>query len=213
MRPATLTAASLAALAIGGTAIADDTERSYDLRGFDEITVEGVYEVVVTVGGDFAITLSGEKKYMALAEVEVDGDRLILGTKNERSKRSWKGDAITATISLPSLEAVALRGVGSLTASGIDADDFAASLEGVGKVELSGSCTDLTASVEGVGAMEARDLECDRVVVSVEGIGSAVVFAEDEVDASVEGLGSIEVWGKPETVTKTKGLMSSVEIH
>lgn len=207
------TAASLATLVIGGTAFARDIERSYDLQGFDAITVEGVYEVIVTVGGAYAITLSGEQKYMDLTEVGVEGDRLVLGTKNSKANRSWKGDAIVATISLPSLEAAALRGVGSLSVSGIDAEDFKASLEGVGKVALSGSCTDLTASVEGVGAMDAKDLECDRAVVSVEGIGSADVFAADAVDASVEGMGSIDVWGSPASVTKTKSLMSSVEIH
>jgi len=211
-------ASAIAVLSLTSLAIAHDVddgdriEKSYDFTGFDEIEVEGVYDVHIKVGPEFSIETSGTSKEMERAKVSVSGDRLILGQTNG-VRRSGNRKGIRAEITLPSLNSLSLQGVGSVEAEDIDAEAFTVSLEGVGSMELSGSCTELTASVEGVGSLEARDLKCEDVDVTVEGVGSAEVYASDRVNADMEGMGSIEVWGKPGVVQKSKNFMSSVEIH
>ena len=190
-------------------------EKSYDFSGFDRIHIEGVYSVDIRVGSKFSIETSGSEKRMKHAEVTVSGDTLVLGLKDSARGKSWRGKnkGINAVVTLPALNEVSLKGVGSVEAHGIKADKFAASLEGVGSIELSGTCGRLDASVEGVGSLEADDLECKDVDVSVEGMGSADVYASQSVDADIDGMGSIDVEGSPEQVKKSKSFVSSISVR
>lgn len=190
-------------------------EKSYDFNGFDRIHIEGVYNVDIRVGSDFSIETSGSEKRMKFAQVSLSGDTLVLGlTKNAKGK-SWRGKnkGINAVVTLPALNEISLKGVGSVDARGIDSDKFTASLEGIGSMELSGRCDQLDASVEGVGSLEADDLECKNVDVSLEGMGSAEVYASLSVDADIDGMGSIDVEGGPEKVEKSKSFMSSISVR
>ena len=205
-----------AAIAFAATAALADETRAYDFTGFDEIEVEGVYEVEIEVGPDFSVSLSGDAKRLKDADVRLEGDVLILGQK-KRGRRTinWNGDDgdLEAVVTLPYLEAVRMSGVGAVRGEGIDADTLDVRLEGVGNIELSGTCGDLTARVKGVGALEAEGLECEAAHVTVEGVGSAEVFASRSVDAEVSGMGSIEVFGEPEDVERSGSFLSSIDVR
>ena len=190
-------------------------EKSYDFTGFDRIHIEGVYVVDIRVGPKFSIETSGSEKRMKRTDVYVSGDKLVLGIKESARGKNWRGKnkGIKAVVTLPALNEISLKGVGSVEARGIKADKFTASLEGVGSMELSGTCDRLDADVEGVGSLEADDLECKDVNVSVEGMGSAEVYASASVDADIEGIGSIDVDGNPERVKKSKSFMSSINVR
>lgn len=189
-------------------------EKSYDFTGFNRIEVEGVYGVEIEVGPGFSIEASGSEKRMKDSEIKLSGDTLVLGTRDHKRNRSYSGknNGVTVIITMPELDAISLAGVGSVEADGIEAGEFDVKLEGVGSVELSGTCETLTAKLEGVGSLDARDLKCANVDVDVEGMGSAEVYASASVDADMDGIGSIEVWGKPDSVKKSKSRMSSIDI-
>ena len=218
------TASAMACCLNAPLAAAHDTDRddgpkivkTYDFTGFDRIHIEGVYEVDIQVGPNFSIETSGSEKQMNRAKVVKSGTQtLILGLNETGRLKRWKGhnNGIRAVITLPALNKIALTGVGSVEVSGIDAQVFDATLEGVGSIELAGKCGRLDANVEGVGSLEADDFECEDVNVSVEGMGSAEVYASKSVDADIEGMGSIDVEGSPKSVKKSKSFMSSISIN
>ncbi len=190
-----------------------DISQAYDLAGFDEIDVAGVYEVNVKVGGDFSVNVSGAPEEMERAEVSVENGVLVLSQADRpRSVRSWRNQGMTADISLPSLSVIDVAGVGDAEISGVQADSFTARLAGVGEINVSGTCGDLTARVSGVGDLDASGLECARVDVAVSGVGEATVYASESVDASVGGIGSITVHGSPSQVEKSGGFLSDITI-
>ena len=190
-------------------------EASYDYDDFTGVIVTGVYEVEIEVGEDYSIELSGPEKRMEHVEVTQSGDTLFLGMDEDHSNKRWSGknNGVYAKITLPDLDEVSLTGVGSIEADGIDADDFTSELEGVGSIELSGTCNRLKATVAGVGSLEADRLKCKSVDVSVEGMGSAEVYASESVDADIDGMGSIDVEGSPKDVKKSKSMMSSISVR
>lgn len=209
-------AIAAAALALTGwAAAAESISKSYDLAGFDRIDVSGVYSIEVTVGGDFAVSLSGSPEEMDRAEVGVDNGVLSLGQtqwkRGEKGRRNDRG--LEAKITMPSLNALEVSGVVEGEVVGIDADRFDLDLSGVGDVRLTGVCGRLDADVSGVGDLDAEELKCKTVAVDVSGVGSAVVFASEEVDAEVSGMGDIDVYGSPAKVTKSKNMFADVTIH
>lgn len=191
----------------------NDIAQTYDLVGFDAIDVAGVYELDVTVGGEFSIIISGAPEEIARVEASVENGELMLGQKKmERGKRHWRNQGLTATLTMPALSAIDVAGVVDGEVTGIDATSFKADLSGVGDLDLSGSCETLTAGVSGVGDFDARDLECQDVDIHVSGVGDASVYASQSVDASVSGIGSITVYGSPAQVEKSGGFLSSISV-
>ena len=196
MRQFIITAA--ATLMVSAAYADDDIERvsmTLDLASFERIEVSGVYDVTVSVGGDFSVAISGPADEVDLVEARVKNGVLDLSQK-ERKKRWGRNNrhGVDAVISLPRLDAFEVSGVVDGRIKDIDADHF-----------------DL--AISGVGDLDAEDFKCRVVDVTVSGVGDATVYASDEVEASVSGMGSIDVYGGPERVTKSDSLFAEVTIH
>ena len=190
-----------------------DITTTYELTGFDEIEVGGVFEIDVSVGDDFSVVISGAPAEMERLEVGVENGVLTLDrSEMQRGKRRWRDLGLTAEISLPALKAIDIAGVADGDVSGVDADDFEIDLAGVGDLNISGTCGRLDADVSGVGDLNAKELECREVEVDVSGVGSASVYASEEADASVSGIGSIDIYGSPERVDKSSSFIASISV-
>ncbi len=192
-----------------------ETEKSYDLSGFDRITVAGVYHLDVVVGGRFSVETSGTQKDMAKIDVYVEDGALILGLKDEDSKkvRTRKNSGVNAVVRLPALNAMEIAGVVTGEVSKIDADLFELDFAGVGELNLSGQCKDLEIDMAGIGELDAKDLKCEDVDVNLAGMGEASVYASERIDANAAGMGQIEVYGKPDIVQESSAFMSTVRIR
>lgn len=210
-------AAEALALAAAGAAFADDGDRvsqELSLSGFDAITVGGVYELDVRVGGDYSIRLSGPQNEMDLIDVSVKNGALVLSQKeNKKSFNNRNRKGVEAVVTMPSLKGVNISGVVEGKIAGVDADSFAVGVSGVGDLSIEGECGALEANLSGVGDLDAEHLECAKVDVNVSGVGSAAVFARDEVVAKVSGMGDIDVYGSPKTVHKNKGMFADITVH
>ena len=205
--------------AFGGLTNVGERDKSQDitqvleLSGFDRIDIAGVFEVDVTVGGDFSVTVSGAPSEMERLEATVENGELILDRKDHRvGPRRWLDYGLTAVISLPSLAAIDIAGVADGNVTGVDSDDFEIDLSGVGDLNISGRCGRLDADVSGVGDLDAKSLECRDVEVDVSGIGDASVYASESVDATVSGIGSIDVYGSPKSVEKSSSFIASISV-
>ncbi len=204
----------VSAIALGGMSVAnahdDDSDdknkitQTYDLTGFDGISVSGVYDVEVTVGKDYSIRLEGREKEMEYAEVELDGDTLELG-KRKRKKWGWNNNtkSINAYITMPNLNELNVSGVTDADITGVDSDRFELHVSGVADVNISGRCGTIDAHVSGVSDIDAEDLICERGDVSLSGVGDMEVHTSEAIDVSVHGVGDVTVYGKPESVEKS----------
>lgn len=184
----------------------DDVTMNVEASDFDRIDVAGVFELDVTVGGDYAVTLSGREDDLSRTSATVENGVLVLDTdeRDKRGKRHLIKHGVTARISLPALNAVDAAGVVDGRIAAISAENFDADISGVGELELSGSCGALNADVSGVGELDAENLQCRTVRIDVSGVGEARVYASESVDAELAGIGKIEIFGSPANVSKSQ---------
>lgn len=183
---------------------ADET-RTIEVADFDRIDIAGVVELDATVGGDYALTLSGRADDLDRARAEVVDGELILDTANNdgRVGRKIIRHGVSATLTVPALTGVEAAGVVDGEIKGIAGGAFSVDISGVGDLKLSGTCDALDAEVSGVGDLEARDLICRTVDVEVSGIGGASVYASESANAEIAGIGKIEIYGSPQSVSKS----------
>lgn len=198
---------------VSGRDKSKDVTQTLDLAGFDRIDIGGVFEVEVSVGGDFSVVVSGAPDELERLEATVDNGVLKLDQDEITfGKRRWRNQGMSAVISLPVLSGFDLAGVADGEVTGINADDFEVDLAGVGDLTLSGSCGRLNAQVSGVGDLDAQSLQCREVDVDVSGVGEASVYASEAAEASVSGIGTINIYGSPSQIEKHTSFMSSISL-
>lgn len=183
-----------------------DVSRTIEAADFDRIDIAGVVELDATVGGDYALTLTGRQEDLDRARAEVVDGVLILDTAHDEGRVGRKiiRHGVTARLTLPSLTGVSAAGVVDGAVTGVAGGPFTVDISGVGNLKLSGTCDTLDADVSGVGELEAEDLKCRIVNVDVSGVGGASVYASEKVDADIAGIGKIDVYGSPAEVSKSK---------
>ncbi len=183
-----------------------DISRTIEVADFDRINIAGVIELDATVGGDYALTLSGRPDDLDKSRAEVEGGVLILDTAQHEGRVGRKiiRHGVTAKLSVPALKGVEAAGVVDGSVTGVAGGPFRVAISGVGDLEISGTCDTLDADVSGVGDLDAEDLQCRVVNVDVSGVGGASVYASEKVDADIAGIGRIDVYGSPAEVSKSK---------
>ncbi|MEE2692407.1 MAG: head GIN domain-containing protein [Pseudomonadota bacterium] len=190
-----------------------DITRTYDFADFDSIDLGGVFELDVTVGGAYAVELSGAPEDMERVEAEVSGGALKLDLRDRKHRRWGKDQSISARIAMPALAAIDVSGVVDGHVRGVDSETFGVSISGVGDMDLSGVCGALTAEVSGVGDLDAKDLKCRTAEITVSGVGDADIYASESAKATVSGVGDIDIYGSPAKVEKSAGMFSDISVH
>jgi len=197
----------------------DRVEETHNITDFNKIRVTGVYELDVEVGEDFSVFTSGKHKDVEDMKVYLKGSTLVLAQNEDGDKNiNWNGrkkknnSGIRAVITLPSLKALDITGIGSGEIKSIESDRLDVEVAGISDMELFGSCGTLDVDMAGLGEIRAEELECDNVDVDLAGMGEISVYASKSVSADAAGMGNIEVYGNPEDVEKSKSFMASVKI-
>lgn len=201
-------AAAAAALSTAAEA-GEFVSRTYDVRDFSAIEISGAYELVVDVGGDYSLELSGPESEMSRVSVDVRGGALMLDSRRHRGDH----EGVKARLTMPALEQLTVSGVVDADITGVDAGAFKVHLSGVGQVTIAGRCKRIDARVSGVGELDARGLECADAAVALSGMGEASVFARNSAKAEVSGMGEINIFGSPKSVDKRGGYFAEITVH
>lgn len=202
------------------------TETRNNLGDYDEINVAGFFNVTLVAGTEGNLTIEGESNLLEHVITEVEGDRLVIKTRNKQNlKTSW-GKDIKILVPFEDLSKVTLSGSGEIIGKDlIKADNFEVSVSGSGDVDLEvearktesrvtgsgdlvlkGSTRDHNASVTGSGDLEAGRFTADNVDAKVTGSGDIRIGCEKSIRARVTGSGDIEYVGNPDKQdTKVSG--------
>lgn len=197
------------------------TSESRDVSGFTEVALEGSGTVLIEVSGTESLTIEAEDNLMSRLTSDVRGGRLVLGSRGAISPTR----EIVYTVTVVSLEGVAISGSGDIETQEITASEFTANIsgsgrmlltdlelevfdatiEGSGAIEASGLADDLEVRIPGSGSFRGEDLETASAMVSIDGSGEAVVNVSEALDATVRGSGRIEYLGSPQVTSTVTG--------
>ena len=183
--------------------------RDYDLQDFDAIRIDGVFEIEVTVGEEFDVSIEAEDNLFDYIVAEVKRGELVLDYDDDVEIET--DEKILVTVSMPALVEIDGNGVYELRATGLDNETTEIRASGVGSIELEGRTEDLRVESGGVGEVDLRNLVAQNAIVRVDGIGNVHVFVEKDLRARVSGLGEILYAGNPERVDDHVDGFGSIE--
>ena len=199
-------------LACFALAASAQESRTFDLAGFAELELEGVFDVELVQGNTNQVSVAGPEKYVDLVTVEQSGDRVTVGMEQTRMKRirdlkvtvyfadlreidaSMVGDLYNdQAIRLARLE-VSTSMVGD-TRLKLEVDDLEYSSSSVGDTHLAGAATEAELSNSSVGNFVARELKARRLSIENSSVGNFEAYASKEVEVENSGIGRVTVTG------------------
>ena len=178
-----------------------------DVSGFDRISFEGFGKLIITKGSEESLTIEAEDNILPSIETKVRGGTLEIGFDSD----SWQDivrptKSITFTLTVKTLNGIALSGAGNIKASGIDAERFDVELSGAGSIEISGFAVTQEINVSGAGAYDSAELQSESIDVNISGAGSATVWATESLDVNISGVGNVSYFGDPQVREVITGL-------
>ena len=225
MRSALILASALVLGACNVAAIAQEgsrdggprTQRSFNLGGFDSVSLAGPHDVIVTVGPQFSVRAEGDAETLDRLDLRVEGGDLRIGTKRDGWKTGWSRDRPKTVIhvSLPALRSAAIAGSGDMRVDRVQADRFSASIAGSGDLQVgqiragdtkfsiagsggitaAGNAQSADISIAGSGDVHLGGFEVRRAEVSIVGSGDVQARAMETADVSIMGSGDVVLTG------------------
>lgn len=198
----------------GSDAAAGQTERNFQVGAFEQVSLEGSHDVVVTVGGAPSVRAEGDAAVLARLEIRAENGVLKIGTERGNWSMRRRGHA-TVYVTMPALTGAAIGGSGDMRIDRVATQRFAASIGGSGDMEIaalqarradfrvagsggiraSGRADETDVSIAGSGNVSLNGLQSRRAEVSIAGSGDANIHASETVAASILGSGDINVAG------------------
>ncbi len=192
-------------------AVAQPTERRFDVGRFDAVELASADGVRITRGDRFSIMADGDPRAVAALDIGVRGDTLRI---DRRSGSDVRGVAIV-TIVMPVLKAAAISGSGSIRATAVAGDAVTGRISGSGTITLAGlaarnvrldlsgsgsivadgSADRVTADLSGSGQIDARRLTAPALLANLGGSGQINATASRTADVSAGGSGSVRIDG------------------
>lgn len=192
--------------------------RSFDVRGFDRVSLRGSDNVVVRVGAAESVSATGPEKILERLDIKVVNGELRVG-REKHFGLGWssEGKPTVITVTLPSLRGASVAGSGDMQVDKAQATSFDASVAGSGNLSIallqadaasidiagsgdasvSGQARSIDVSVAGSGNLAAQDLKSERAKISIAGSGNVRTQVSGEADVSIVGSGDVDIAGKP----------------
>ena len=169
-------------------------QRSYDLSGFDSVSLEGPQEVMVAVGPAYSVRAVGDREALERLRVELDGRSLKIGSiKGSWSNRGGNRGKTIVYVTMPALAKAAVAGSGDMRIDRVEGERFSGSVAGSGDLNLAAIRVNEAAfSIAGSGAIRAKG-SAGRSSISVAGSGDADLSDVKSRSASVSIVGSGDV--------------------
>jgi hypothetical protein len=194
--------------------------RDVSVQSFDELSVSGVFSVLLIQGDKEGVKIEAEDNLQELFEINNEGSKLTIGMRKNTNFNSKK--KMKVYITFRKLKTMDLKTVGNISSEqslnfdnlkidnksvgSIDLKLTAQSLDienkSVGSVKLNGKADNVTIRNNGVGSIHAASFVVQKMDIENSGVGSAEVNAEKELKVKDSFLG--KVTNKGAAVVKKK---------
>lgn len=175
-----LAAALLAAVAAIPSATA---QTPISVGRFDSIELRGGGELVIRHGARQSVTMLSGHRALAGFDVDTQGTLIIRPCRTSCRNQRLRVEVVT-----PTLDAVAIRGGGSIRAEG----GFPAA-------------DDVALAIHGGGTIDTRAVPRRNVAAAIVGGGLIRASAQDSLAASIIGGGAVRYVGNPRTTVSVNG--------
>lgn len=186
--------------------------QTYDLSGFDAISVSAGITAEVEVGGDFSVRAEGSSEALERLDIRVRGDELDIGRKSRFGFNWGRNERVTVYVTLPALNGLDVSSGASADATGVEANRFNLEASSGASVDVSGVCGDINVDVSSGASADASALECETGTAGASSGASARLFTSQSINADASSGGSIRVYGNPGNTNIDRSSGGSVKI-
>lgn len=209
------------------TISSDDSSTFQDqfgLSSFTAIDLQGLFDVRIIKGENFAVELDGPDREKERYEVYVNGSTLVIDYDDKRKyfwKRDLAGNEVKIRIVMPELHDLDVRGAGKLSIRGFDEDnldiqltgavmaagDFSADrlnveLTGASFLDLAGTGRFMQADITGASGLRAYEYPVAHAVVEAHGASMARVNVSETLEIKKGVASSVSHRGDAEVVRR-----------
>lgn len=167
----------------------DITTRTYDVRDFNRVTLEGIGDVYITQGNTESLSVETDENIFQYLVIRVRGNDLILGTKP--IVNLIPSVSIIFRLTVKDLNGITLAGSGSIYSDPLQTSGMQVTVAGSGKIEVKGlSGTDLSVNLPGSGSITIKQIAVPTIDTSVNGSGNITLDGQaDKQTINVNGSG------------------------
>ena len=197
----------IAASLLLGAAPVGAADRSFTANGFDKVDLAAAGQVAIHTGDSFKVDASGDAEWLALLDIHVVKDTLVIGWTREHIRMKHH-NPIHIRVTMPRLDGVTLSGAGTIDLPALQVERARFDMGGAGKINAAGSAGSVDAHVRGFGSVEIAGLAARAGKFDMGGTGSIKARVEGPADIAMTGVGSIDVLGQPRCTVHKSGLGS-----
>lgn len=163
------------------------------VQSFDELSISGVFSVLLTQGGKEAVKIEADDNLQELFIVSNDGSKLNISMKKDVNFNSKK--KVKVYVTFKKLKTLDLKTVGDVSSEeNLSFDDLQLSNKSVGNVDLKLTAQKLNVENKSVGNVKLNG-KADNVTIKNNSVGSiqAANFMVQTMDIDNNGVGGAEV--------------------
>lgn len=191
--------------------------RDFQVGAFEQISLTGSSNVVVTVGGAPSVRAEGDTALLEKLEIRVENGTLRIGYKKGNWSFGWRKDhgPVTVHVTAPSLTGAEVAGSGDMKIDKVEGGDFKGEIAGSGEIQLAslrarnasfaiagsggvtatGTAETADFDIAGSGDVNAGGLRVKRAKVSIAGSGNVETQATETANVDIMGSGDAIVTG------------------
>ncbi len=183
---------------VGGREPLNPIKENRNVGEFSAIALAvGFGDLIVEVGPKASLVLEGDEETLRRVRADVRHGTLVIDRDRTPSGTPPSVGRITARITLPSLKAVSLSGVGRIQLAGLNGGETAIKVSGSGVVEARGRLDKLTLNISGAGTAEMPQLLAENAEVNISGSGNATINSKGVLDVDISGSARVHYVGTP----------------
>lgn len=192
------------------------TSRAFQVGAFDKINLTGSPDVVVAVGGQPSVRAEGEAADLERLDIAVVDGELRISMRPGSGWHWGSHHGITIHVTVPSLQAAAIRGSGDINIDQVQGPAFAATVDGSGDLDVrqlrvagaasfnltgsggiraGGGAPRTNASLNGSGDLSLAGFETTDATISLVGSGDVALRATGTAAVQLTGSGGVTVAG------------------
>ena len=170
--------------------------KSFDLKDFDQIIINGQADAVFTQSDTYEVTLRTQENIFDYVDYRVEGTTLFLELKDHRTARATEYDV---TIQAPVLKRLEVNGAADfdIPAGLQSSGDLEIHVNGAGDLTFHAvRCNDLSIKANGAADVDLTSIDVQKLEIEVNGAGDVNVDGNaGQANLSVNGAGDIDATG------------------
>lgn len=164
-----------------------------DHSGFTRVDASAGNDVIVTVGPNFSVDVTGPGADQVITRVH--GGTLMIERPRGPHWGSWRDSEVRVT--MPRVDGLSASSGAELVATGVNGGDVALDSSSGAELRVSGSCATFIADVSSGAEIHAEDLRCENGSVDASSGADARVYASGRLNVDASSGGGVVAYGDP----------------